>query len=44
MISFIIGFVIGSMAGIFTISLVSIGRDDREKFTETGKEIEEEIE
>ncbi len=44
MISFIIGFVIGSMAGIFTISLVSIGRDDREKFTETDKEIEEEIE
>lgn len=44
MISFIIGFIIGGIAGVFSICMVSVNRDDREKFTETDKEIEEEIE
>ena len=44
MISFIIGFAIGSMAGIFTISLVSVSRDDGTEAPETDKEANEEIE
>ena len=43
MISFIIGFIIGSMAGIFTISLVSVGRDDVTEMPETDEEASEEI-
>lgn len=43
MISFIIGFVIGSMAGVFSICLVSVSRDDRTELTETEKEVNEEI-
>ena len=42
MINFIIGFIVGSMAGVFSICLVSVSRDDR-TVTETEKEVNEEI-
>ena len=43
MINFIIGFIVGSMAGVFSICLVIVSRDDRTELTETEKEVNEEI-
>ena len=39
MINFIIGFIVGSMAGVFSICLVSVSRDDKAELTETEKEV-----
>lgn len=44
MINFIIGFIVGSMAGVFSICLVSVSRDDGTEAPETDKEANEEIE
>lgn len=43
MINFIIGFIVGSMAGVFSICLVSVGRDDVTEMPETDEEASEEI-